>query len=87
MIAEETLLSAFAIPAATETFNDIRRMKGLGENFVTLANTKKFTLRMPYGNSDVVSNPEEKPLMATVNTYIQSLYGGLAELANLTYII
>lgn len=25
---------------ATETFNDIRRMKGLGENFVTLANTK-----------------------------------------------
>ena len=25
--------------------------------------------------------------MATVNTYIQSLYGGLAELANLTYII
>ena len=24
--------------------------------------------------------------MATVNTYIQSLYGGLAELANLTYI-
>ena len=23
--------------------------------------------------------------MATVNTYIQSLYGGLAELANLTY--
>ena len=41
---------------ATETFlNDIRRMKGLGENFVTLANTKKFPLRMPYGNSDVVS--------------------------------
>ena len=45
---------------ATETFNDIRRMKGLGENFVTLANTKKFPLRMPYGNSDVVSNPEVK---------------------------
>mgnify|MGYP000221746936 FL=1 len=35
-------------------------MKGLGENFVTLANTKKFPLRMPYGNSDVVSNPELK---------------------------
>ena len=45
---------------ATETFNDIRRMKGLGENFVILANTKKFPLRMPYGNSDVVSNPEVK---------------------------
>lgn len=45
---------------ATETFNDIRRMKSLGESFVTLANTRKFPLRMPYGNSDVVSNPEVK---------------------------
>ncbi len=45
---------------ATETFNDLRRMKALGENFVTLANTKKFPLRLPYGNSDVISNPEVK---------------------------
>jgi len=45
---------------STETYNDIRRMKALGENFVTLANplnTTKFPLRLPYGTSDVTTNP------------------------------
>lgn len=44
---------------STETFNDIRRMKALGENFVTLENplnTNRFPLRFPYGNSDVTAN-------------------------------
>ena len=42
---------------STETYNDIRRMKALGENFIQLANTKKFPLRCPYGSDDVLANP------------------------------
>ena len=42
---------------STETYNDIRRMKALGENFITLANPKKFPLRCPYGSDDVLANP------------------------------
>lgn len=42
---------------ATETYNDVRRLKALGENFITLKNPNKFPLRLPYGNSDVVANP------------------------------
>lgn len=44
---------------STEAFNDIRRMKALGENFVMLENplnSSKFPLRLPYGNSDVTAN-------------------------------
>lgn len=46
---------------STETFNDIRRMKALSENFVLLENplnTSQFPLRLPYGNSDVTANEE-----------------------------
>lgn len=45
---------------STECYNDIRRMKALGENFVVLANpnnTDKFPLRCPYGNDDTTTNP------------------------------
>lgn len=42
---------------STETYNDIRRMKALGEDFVKLANPKKFPLRCPYGSDDVLANP------------------------------
>ena len=42
---------------STETYNDIRRMKALGENFITLANPNKFPLRCPYGSDDVLANP------------------------------
>lgn len=45
---------------ATETYNDVRRLKALGEDFITLKNTNKFPLRLPYGNSDVVANPDLK---------------------------
>ncbi len=48
---------------STETFNDIRRMKALGENFITLENplnNNQFPLRMPYGNSDVTANQAVK---------------------------
>ncbi len=62
---QETMIQKYiafwgASGESTETYNDIRRMKALGENFVTLANplnTTKFPLRLPYGTSDVTTNP------------------------------
>ncbi|GHV49456.1 hypothetical protein FACS1894181_08440 [Bacteroidia bacterium] len=45
---------------STEAYNDIRRMKALGENFIALANPKPFPHRCPYGNSDTTTNPEVK---------------------------
>lgn len=45
---------------ATETYNDVRRLKGMGEDFITLKNKNKFPLRTPYGNSDTSANPVVK---------------------------
>ena len=45
---------------ATESYNDVRRMKGLGENFIELKNPNSFPLRCPYGNSDTTTNAEVK---------------------------
>lgn len=49
---------------ATEAFNDVRRIKALGENFITLENPLnaqgKFPLRLPYGNTDVLANQAVK---------------------------
>lgn len=45
---------------STECYNDVRRMKGLGENLVTLINPNQFPLRCPYGNDDTTTNPEVK---------------------------
>ncbi len=42
---------------STETYNDIRRMMALGENFIELDNPGKFPLRLPYGNDDTTTNP------------------------------
>jgi mannose/fructose-specific phosphotransferase system component IIA len=42
---------------STECYSDIRRLKAMGETFVTLANTGKFPLRCGYGNSDTTTNP------------------------------
>ena len=44
---------------AIETYNDFRRLKAMGNNFVILANSKnatQFPLRFTYGNSDVTTN-------------------------------
>jgi len=63
---QETMIQKYiafwgASGESTETYNDIRRMKALGENFVTLANPLnaqgKFPLRLPYGTSDTTTNP------------------------------
>jgi hypothetical protein len=40
-----------------ECYNDVRRLKALGENFITLANQNPFPLRCGYGNSDTTTNP------------------------------
>jgi hypothetical protein len=45
---------------STEAYNDVRRLKALNENFITLANTLPFPLRCGYGNSDTTTNPEVK---------------------------
>lgn len=42
---------------SVETFNDIRRMKAMGNDFYGLKNSNPFPLRTPYGNSDVTANP------------------------------
>ena len=43
-----------------ESYNDIRRMKALGENFIELKNPNKFPLRCPYGGDDTTANPNVK---------------------------
>lgn len=49
---------------SVEAYNDIRRMKALGENLIELKNTKSFPLRLPYGSDDTTTNPN-----------IQAVYG------------
>jgi len=46
---------------STECYSDLRRLKGLNENFIELknpVNTTKFPLRFPYGSDDTTANPE-----------------------------
>lgn len=45
---------------STECYNDVRRMKALGQDIYGLKNKGKFPLRCPYGNSDTTTNPEVK---------------------------
>ncbi len=40
-----------------ETYNDHRRLLAMGDATVSLDNPLPFPLRLPYGNSDVVNNP------------------------------
>lgn len=62
---QETMIQKYialwgASGETTESYNDVRRLKGLGENFIVLKNKAKFPLRCPYGNSDTTTNPEVK---------------------------
>ncbi|MBO4942964.1 MAG: SusD/RagB family nutrient-binding outer membrane lipoprotein [Muribaculaceae bacterium] len=57
-----------------QTYNDIRRCKAQKEEFVTLRNPQntqsglnQWPLRLPYGNSDVVSNPNVAKAFGTGN--------------------
>lgn len=47
---------------SVEAYNDIRRLKGLGENLIVLKNTKEFPLRFTYGNDDTTTNPNIQAL-------------------------
>lgn len=40
-----------------EAYNDIRRLRAMGEDFITLDNPNPFPLRCPYGDGDVSANP------------------------------
>lgn len=58
---------AFYEEEAIEAFNDYRRLKAMGDNVVTLKNSRNttlFPLRFSYGASDV-----------TANTYVRDAYG------------
>ena len=57
-----------------EAYNDIRRCKALGENHIELKNPKNtastgstWPLRLPYGSSDVLSNPNVSAAFGTGN--------------------
>jgi hypothetical protein len=51
---------AFYEEESLEAYNDYRRLKAMGNNFITLSNplnASKFPLRFAYGSSDVTTNP------------------------------
>ena len=51
-----SFLGAFG--ESTECYNDVRRLKALGEgDYIKLDNPYKFPLRAPYGGDDVSANP------------------------------
>jgi len=55
-IMMQKYLGLFEVEAA-ETYNDIRRLKAMGEGaFIPLANTLRFPLRYTYGADDVTTN-------------------------------
>lgn len=72
---------AMAIDEHIQTYNDLRRCMGMGENYITLTNPKntqsglnRWPYLLPYGQSSLVSNPNLK----TVDIYAKQcwLFGG-----------
>jgi hypothetical protein len=58
-----------------QTYNDLRRCKALGEEHIKLLNPNntsggknQWPLRLPYGNSDVISNPNIAAAFGSGNT-------------------
>lgn len=47
-----------AFGESTECYNDVRRLKGMGEDYIKLENPYKFPLRAPYGGDSVSANPK-----------------------------
>lgn len=73
---QETMMQKYlaffgASGESTECYNDIRRMKGLGENLIVLKNVNPFPLRCPYGNDDTTTNPEVQEAYGD-GTYVYS---------------
>lgn len=57
-----------------QTYNDLRRCRAMGETHITLHNpnntvggVNQWPLRLPYGNSDVISNPNVAAAFGTGN--------------------
>ena len=55
---------AQSVDEQVETYNDLRRVKAMGESYIVLTNpyntqggVNRFPERLPYGNSSVLSNP------------------------------
>ena len=64
-----------------EAYNDIRRCKALGEEFIKLTNPKNtnsngnaWPLRLPYGNSDVLANPNVREAFGSGNAAGMYIY-------------
>jgi hypothetical protein len=64
-----------------EAYNDIRRCMALGEEHITLTNPKNmgstgstWPLRLPYGSSDVTSNPNVSAAFGTGNSAGQYIF-------------
>lgn len=65
---KETMIQKYlaffgAAGESVEAYNDYRRMKAMGENFIELENplnSNKFPLRFGYGADDVIANPAVK---------------------------
>lgn len=58
---------AQSVDEQVETYNDLRRLKAMGESYITLTNPKntqsginRYPERLPYGNSSVLGNPHVK---------------------------
>ena len=56
-----------ALDEQVETYNDLRRLKAMGEEYVILTNPRnaqsginRYPERLPYGNSAVIGNPNVK---------------------------
>jgi len=61
---------------AIEAYNDIRRWKALGENFIHLAHVDpaKFPLRYTYGSDDVTTNVNVKDAFESINVYTDNVW-------------
>lgn len=60
-------VTAKALDEQVETYNDLRRLKAMGEEYVILTNPRntqsginRYPERLPYGNSAVIGNPDVK---------------------------
>ena len=57
---------------AVETYADIRRLKAEGKDVYGLVNPGKFPLRAPYGQDDVVANPNITKIYTDAGNYVFS---------------
>ena len=53
-----------------ETYADIRRLKAEGKDVYGLINPGKFPLRCPYGQDDIVANPNITKIYTDAGNYV-----------------